>query len=156
MTYLGNIYVRHVSHSCLTQIFPLAITLHPWSQTQWNVGVSDLSNFGSATERCSFEARMIIRHQTLEPSGPNVDFNYCISFEPQCAQVILLLCFKFHFNVTLHVHQLLLNHRGRGRSLETSGFFIQCSFLMHILQKNYLKSLEDLDFTLSFNILTFF
>ena len=31
------------------------------------------SGFGSATERRSFEARMIFRHQTLVPAGLNVD-----------------------------------------------------------------------------------
>lgn len=33
------------------------------------------SGFGSATERCSFEARMIFRRQTLVPAGLNVDFD---------------------------------------------------------------------------------
>lgn len=33
------------------------------------------SNFRSATERRSFEARMIFGHRTLKPAGLNVDFN---------------------------------------------------------------------------------
>ena len=34
------------------------------------------SNFRSATERRSFEARMIFGHRTLKPAGLNVDFNF--------------------------------------------------------------------------------
>ena len=34
------------------------------------------SGFISATERRSFEARMIFGHRTLEPAGLNVDFNF--------------------------------------------------------------------------------
>ena len=34
------------------------------------------SNFRSATERRSFEARMIFGHGTLKPAGLNVDFNF--------------------------------------------------------------------------------
>ena len=37
------------------------------------------SNFRSATERRSFEARMIFGHRTLKPAGLNVDFNFILN-----------------------------------------------------------------------------
>ena len=34
------------------------------------------SGFRSPTQRRSFKARMIFRHRTLQPAGPNTDFNF--------------------------------------------------------------------------------
>ena len=70
------------------------------------------SKFRSATERRSFEARMIFGHRTLEPAGLNVDFNFiCRNYSKSAHACNVSLCFDLYLNVTLRVlFSVAINH----------------------------------------------
>ena len=47
----------------------------------------------SPTQRRSFKTRMIFRHRTLQPAGPNADFNFIRTSQSQRADVTLTFLF---------------------------------------------------------------
>ena len=76
---------------------------------------------GCATSKSLFI--YFFRHRTLQSAGLNADFNFIFSKSAGACNVSF--CFDFYLNVILRVlFSVALNHWGRGRTLETFGFFV--------------------------------
>ena len=89
VTDLENIYVPP-GHQ--TPIFPVGRHFASLGHTTQDMLVSfSHSSFRDATDRRSFEARMISRHRTLHPGGLNVDFSFILSQRALHVNVAILV-----------------------------------------------------------------
>ena len=88
------------------------------------------SGFKSPTERSSFEARTDIQTPDTSTSQTECGLQLYLNFSKSARAYNVSLCFDFYLNVTSRVlFSVALNHRGRGTTLETSGF--SCPFNTH-------------------------
>ena len=97
----------------------------PWSQRRRHVSIDDPFWISKSNRKGQFWGQNDIRIPDTSTSRTESGLQLYLNFSTSARAYNVSLCFGFYLNVTLRVlFSVALNHRGRGSTLERSGFFV--------------------------------